>query len=58
MEWPSLDVTQIGLAPFIERRWHADQHGIHVAEAFEIGSGAESLVLHVLAIFPAGMCWI
>ena len=45
------DVAQVRLAPFIERRWNADQHGVHVAQSREIGGGVEALALDVLADF-------
>ena len=49
-----LDVAQVRFAPLIERRRNADQHGIHVAQAREIGRGVEPLAFHVLADFFRG----
>ena len=44
-----LHVAQIWLAPLVERRGHADQDRVHVAQPLEIRSGVEMLGAHMLA---------
>ncbi len=42
-----LDVAQIGLAPFVERRGDANQHRVHLPQAREIAGRIEAFSLHV-----------
>ena len=45
------DVTEIGFATFVERRRHADNDGVNILKALEIGSGVEMAAVDELLNF-------
>ena len=49
-----LDIGKIGFAPLIERRGHADHHGVHFRQAREIVGRREMLGANVLLNLGAG----
>ena len=51
-----LDIGKVGLAPLVERRGHADHHGVHLRQPGEISGRREVLGANVLLDLGPGMC--